>query len=173
MDERLLSLDDGRQAGRSLEHAMSRLSNRSGPPAGASESSPAGATAKDAGARRNWYLAYTRWRIGHLRHESVTYFRDSPHRSLIWFMVMRGYYDGAPPSLQDCIAASLCSIGTARAIITTAEAKRYFRFVSDPNDSRKRRIAPTAEVMTATASARPRPARGRTRSAQQDLPVVG
>ncbi|MFN4283569.1 MAG: hypothetical protein ACK4NA_13105 [Alphaproteobacteria bacterium] len=123
---------------------MPRLPHRGNLPASATRGLPADGTAKDAGDRRNWYLAYTRWRIGHLRHESVTYFRDSPHRSLIWFMVMRGYYDGTPPSLQDCIAASLCSIGTARAIITTAEAKRYFRFVSDPSDSRKRRIAPTA-----------------------------
>jgi hypothetical protein len=100
--------------------------------------------AADGDVRRNWYLAYTQWRIGHLRHESVTFFRNSPHRSLIWFMVMRGYYDGAPPSLQDCIAASLCSTGTARGIVATAQAKGYFRFVSDPGDSRKRRVAPTA-----------------------------
>lgn len=96
-----------------------------------------------AGERRNWYLAYTQWRIGHVRHESVTYFRDSRHRSLIWLLVMRGHYDGAPPSLQDCIGASACSAGTVRDIVAVAEAKGYFRFVSDPEDSRKRRIAPT------------------------------
>lgn len=123
---------------------MPRRPHRRALPMSASGPASVGAPGADAEERRNWYLAYTRWRIGHLRHESVTFFRNSHHRSLIWFMVMRGYYDGAPPTLQDCIAASLCSTGTARGIITTAEAKGYFRFVSDPGDSRKRRVAPTA-----------------------------
>lgn len=94
--------------------------------------------------RRNWYLAYTQWRIGHLRHESTTFFRNSPHRSLIWFMVLCGYYDDAPPSLQDCISASACSPGTVRGIVATAEAKNYFLCLDDPGDSRKRRIVPSA-----------------------------
>lgn len=147
MDERLISVDDGLHSVESPETAMPRLPHRRVSPLPASGGTALDGAARPAEARRNWYLAYTRWRIGHLRHESVTFFRNSQHRALIWFMVMRGHYDGAPPSLQDCIAASACSTGTARTIITTAEAKGYFRFVSDPGDSRKRRVVPTAHCV--------------------------
>jgi DNA-binding MarR family transcriptional regulator len=139
MDDALILPYGGRPAAELPQPAMP---HRRALPANGAMSADDAANAADE--RRNWYLAYTQWRIGHLRHASATFFRNSPHRSLIWFMVMRGHYEGAPPSLQDCIAAGSCSTGTARGIITTAEAKGYFRFVSDPDDSRKRRVAPTA-----------------------------
>lgn len=124
--------------------SAARLGGGAGAPSPRSFAAHDAATGHKGQERRNWYLAYTQWRIGHLRHESTTFFRNSRHRSLIWFMVLSGNYDGAPPSLQDCISASACSPGTVRGIVAEAEAKNYFLCLDDPADSRKRRIVPSA-----------------------------
>ena len=79
----------------------------------------------------NRYQAFAEWRIGTHRSSnrgrSVRFFRKTRDHTVIWTVVMRGYYAKVPPSVRDCIVAARCSKETARGIIVLAESLGYFQ----------------------------------------------
>jgi DNA-binding MarR family transcriptional regulator len=102
--------------------------------------------------RRERYLAFAEWRLGvqraRGRRKTVKYFRLTTHHVIIWTMIMRGYYAGRPPSLNDCLRAVTCAAETARKIIFTAEAKGYLEFRRSSSDHRKKLIYPSPQSIT-------------------------
>ena len=80
------------------------------------------------------------------RRKSVKYFRLTTHHLIIWTVIMRGYYAGHPPSLNDCLRSVTCAAETARKIIRTAHAKGYLEFRHAPSDQRKKLIYPSAAM---------------------------
>jgi hypothetical protein len=52
--------------------------------------------------------------------QSVRFFRQSIHHTLLWITVMRGYYLGRPPTVKEIILHSRCSKETMRTIIARA-----------------------------------------------------
>lgn len=102
--------------------------------------------------RRDRYLAFAEWRLGvqraRGRRKSVKYFRLTTHHVIIWTVIMRGYYAGRPPSLNDCLRSVTCAAETARKIIFTAQAKGYLEFRQSPADHRKKLIYPSAQSIT-------------------------
>jgi len=101
---------------------------------------------------RDRYLAFAEWRLGvqraRDRRKSVNYFRLTTHHLIIWTVIMRGYYAGHPPSLNDCLRSVTCAAETARKIIRTAHAKGYLEFRHAPSDQRKKLIYPSAQCIT-------------------------
>jgi DNA-binding MarR family transcriptional regulator len=93
------------------------------------------------------YLAYAEFRIAKHRAKPTSdifrYFRQTVHHSVLWMIVMRGYYVGKLPSLKECINEVRISKDTVRKIISGAEAKGYLEWRSAPDDRRKKLIAPT------------------------------
>jgi DNA-binding MarR family transcriptional regulator len=93
------------------------------------------------------YLAYAEFRIAKHRakptSEIFRYFRRTVHHSVLWMIVMRGYYVGKLPSLKECINEVRISEDTVRKIISGAEAKGYLEWRSASDDRRKKLIAPT------------------------------
>lgn len=105
--------------------------------------------------RKTWrdrYLAFAEWRLGvqraRGRRKTVKYFRLTTHHVIIWTLIMRGYYAGRPPSLNDCLRSVTCAAETARKIIRTAHAKGYLEFRQAPSDHRKKLIYPSAQAIT-------------------------
>lgn len=82
------------------------------------------------------------------RRKSVKYFRLTTHHLIIWTVIMRGYYAGRPPSLNDCLRSVTCAAETARKIIRTAHAKGYLEFRQAPSDQRKKLIYPSPQCIT-------------------------
>jgi hypothetical protein len=70
---------------------------------------------------RDRYLAFAEWRLGvqraRDRRKSVKYFRLTTHHLIIWTVIMRGYYAGRPPSLNDCLRSVTCAAETARSFV--------------------------------------------------------
>jgi hypothetical protein len=101
---------------------------------------------------RDRYLAFAEWRLGvqraRDRRKSVKYFRLTTHHLIIWTVIMRGYYAGRPPSLNDCLRSVTCAAETARKIIRTAHAKGYLEFRQAPSDQRKKLIYPSPQCIT-------------------------
>lgn len=97
------------------------------------------------------YLAFAEWRLGvqraRHRRKTVKYFRLSTHHLIIWTTIMRGYYAGRPPSLNDCLRSVTCAAETARKIIRTAHAKGYLEFRQAPADQRKKLIYPSLQCI--------------------------
>lgn len=95
----------------------------------------------------NPYLAYAEFRIAKHRakptSQTFRYFRQTVHHSVLWMIVMRGYYVDDLPSLKDCILEVNISKDTVRKIINDARAKGYLEWHSAPDDRRKKLIAPT------------------------------
>ena len=94
----------------------------------------------------NVYHAFAEWRLGTHRSgrgRSVRFFRLTRDHTVIWSMVMRGYYAGLPPTIRECIAEVRCSKETARRIILVAESRGYFQLRPTPGDKRKRLVVPT------------------------------
>jgi hypothetical protein len=93
----------------------------------------------------NVYHAFAEWRLGTHRSgrgRSVRFFRLTRDHTVIWSMVMRGYYAGNPPTIRECISEANCSKETARRIILLAEARGYFQLRPTPGDKRKRLVVP-------------------------------
>lgn len=95
----------------------------------------------------NRYLVFAEWRIAtHRRRDgrqSVRFFRKTRNHTLIWTVVMRGFYSGRPPSVNDCIAEATCSKETSRKILLAAEAAGYFELRPAADDSRKKLVYPS------------------------------
>lgn len=95
----------------------------------------------------NRYLAFAEWRISthrsSTRGRSVRYFRLTRDHTIIWTIVMRGYYAGVPPNMRECIAAVRCSKETARRIITLAIARGFLLMRASADDARRKEILPS------------------------------
>lgn len=99
----------------------------------------------------NAYLAYAEFRIAKHRakptSQTFRYFRQTVHHSVLWMIVMRGYYVDDLPSLKDCIHEVNISKDTVRKIINDAQARGYLEWRSAPEDRRKKLIAPTRQCI--------------------------
>lgn len=99
----------------------------------------------------NRYQAFAEWRIGTHRSSnrgrSVRFFRKTRDHTVIWTVVMRGYYAKVPPSVRDCIAAVRCSKETARRIIVLAESLGYFQIKLSPDDARRKQVLPSRQCV--------------------------
>lgn len=94
----------------------------------------------------NPYREFADWRLrtfaGRAR-ESVRFFRSSLNHSVVWMLVIRGYYDNNPPTVGECIDIGLCSRLTTRKLIADAVSLGYLEVQSDGGDQRKRNVHPT------------------------------
>lgn len=93
------------------------------------------------------YLAFANWRFD-IQHSnkvrrSIFFFRRSFDHSLIWTLVMRGYYRNALPSVRDCQNAARCSRLTTRKLLANAVAEGFLAIRPAPDDNRKRLVHPT------------------------------
>lgn len=99
----------------------------------------------------NRYQAFAEWRIGTHRSSnrgrSVRFFRKTRDHTVIWTVVMRGYYAKVPPSVRDCIASVRCSKETARRIIVLAESLGYFQIKLSPDDARRKQVLPSRQCV--------------------------
>jgi len=98
-------------------------------------------------ALKDVFLAFANWRF-QIQHSnkvrrSIFFFRRSFDHSLIWTLVMRGYYRNALPSVRDCQNAAKCSRLTTRKLIADAVAQGFLEIRPAPNDNRKRLVHPT------------------------------
>lgn len=96
---------------------------------------------------REIYFAFANWRseiqaTTRIRH-SIFFFRRSFDHSLIWMLVMRGYYSGSAPSVRECLDAAKCSRLTTRKLLADAVAKGFLEIRPAPDDHRKRLVIPT------------------------------
>jgi len=99
----------------------------------------------------NRYQAFAEWRIGthrsSTRGRSVRFFRQTRDHTVIWSVVMRGYYAKVPPSVRDCIAEVRCSKETARRIILLAESLGYLQIRPSPDDARRKQVMPSRQCV--------------------------
>jgi hypothetical protein len=97
----------------------------------------------------NYYQAFAEWRIGThrstTRGRSVRFFRQTRDHTVIWSVVMRGYYAKVPASVKDCIAEVRCSKETARRIILLAESLGYLQIRPSPDDARRKQVMPSRQ----------------------------
>jgi hypothetical protein len=96
---------------------------------------------------RDVYFAFANWRSEIQAttkvRRSIFFFRRSFDHSLIWMLVMRGYYGGRAPSVRQCLEAAKCSRLTTRKLLADAVAKGFLEIRSAPDDHRKRLVHPT------------------------------
>ena len=96
---------------------------------------------------RDSYFAFANWRSEIQAttkvRRSIFFFRRSFDHSLIWMLVMRGYYGGRAPSVRECLEAAKCSRLTTRKLLADAAAKGFIEIHSAPDDHRKRLVHPT------------------------------
>jgi hypothetical protein len=101
---------------------------------------------------KNPYKAFAEWRLNTHRStnrgRSVRFFRLTRDHTVIWSVMMRGYYAKVPPSVKECIAAVRCSKETARRIIVLAEARGYLQVRPSPEDARKKQVVPSRLCVT-------------------------
>lgn len=109
------------------------------------------AAERRAAGRKDVYLAFANWRFQVQRsakiRRSIFFFRRSFDHTLIWTLVMRGYYRKALPSVRDCQTAATCSRLTTRKLLADAEALGFLAIRPAPNDNRKRLVHPTERAV--------------------------
>lgn len=79
--------------------------------------------------------------------ESVRFFRSSLDHSMVWMLVMRGYYDSRPPTVGECQDIARCSRLTTRKLIGDAISKGLLEVRSTSDDHRKRFVCPTEKTI--------------------------
>jgi hypothetical protein len=79
--------------------------------------------------------------------ESVRFFRGSLDRSMVWMLVMRGHFDGNPPTVGECQSIGRCSPLTARKLISDAVVLGFLELKTDSVDHRKRTVCPTERTI--------------------------
>jgi hypothetical protein len=106
---------------------------------------------RQAAERTGVYLAFAEWRFQVQRsakiRQSIFFFRRSFDHTLIWTLVMRGYYRKSLPSVRDCQNAATCSRLTTRKLLADAEALGFLAIRPAPDDHRKRLVHPTARAI--------------------------
>ena len=104
-----------------------------------------------AAATANPYLAYAEFRVAKHRAKPVSetfrYFRQTADHSILWVVIMRGYYLGEPPTLKACILEARSSKETVRKIILDAQAKGYLTLRQATDDRRKKLVWPTRQCI--------------------------
>lgn len=107
---------------------------------------------RHAGERADVYRAFADWRFQVQRsakiRRSIFFFRRSFDHTLIWTLVMRGYYRGSLPSVRECQNAATCSRLTTRKLLADAEALGFLAIRPAPDDNRKRLVHPTARAVS-------------------------
>jgi len=102
--------------------------------------------------RTDIYLAFANWRFQVQRtakiRQSIFFFRRSFDHTLIWTLVMRGYYRKSLPSVRECQNAATCSRLTTRKLLADAEALGFLAIRPAPDDSRKRLVHPTERAVS-------------------------
>jgi hypothetical protein len=97
------------------------------------------------------YLAFANWRFQTQRaskiRQSIFFFRRSFDHTLIWTLVMRGYYRKSLPTARDCQNAASCSRLTTRKLLADAAALGFLAIRPAPDDSRKRLVHPTPRAV--------------------------
>ena len=108
-------------------------------------------TGKTADMGSNPYLMYTEFRIAKHRakpaSEIFRYFRQTIHHSVLWMVIMRGYYLGNPLSVKQCINEVQISKDTTRKIILIAAARGYLEIRAAEGDGRCKLVRPTRECV--------------------------
>lgn len=96
---------------------------------------------------RDIYFAFANWRSEIQAttkvRRSIFFFRRSFDHSLLWMLVMRGYYGQRAPSVRECVDAAKCSRLTTRKLLADAVAKGFLEIRPAPDDHRKRLVHPT------------------------------
>jgi hypothetical protein len=97
------------------------------------------------------YLAFAEWRLriqfAQSSRQSVLFFRRSRDHSIVWMLVMRGYYMGAPPSVRECQEKATCSRPTTRKMLADAQARGFIDIRPAADDSRKRLVYPSKRAI--------------------------
>jgi hypothetical protein len=97
------------------------------------------------------YLAFAEWRLriqfAQSSRQSVLFFRRSRDHSIIWMLVMRGHYLGAPPSVRECQEKATCSRPTTRKLLADAQARGFIDIRAAADDSRKRLVTPSKRAI--------------------------
>src|SRR5882757_2117004 len=100
----------------------------------------------------NWYWGFAERQFKVHRsktaEQSVRFFRQSIDHTLLWIMVMRGYYLDKPPTVKEIILQSRCSKETVRKIIARAQLKGYLEAEVSDQDRRRRLVRPTKLTIT-------------------------
>jgi hypothetical protein len=94
--------------------------------------------------------AFADWRLqtyARRPRESVRFFRSSLDHSMVWMLVMRGYYDNSPPTLGECQDIARCSRLTTRKLIADAVSKGLLEIRLAADDHRKRIVCPTERTI--------------------------
>jgi hypothetical protein len=94
--------------------------------------------------------AFADWRLqtyARRPRESVRFFRSSLDHSMVWMLVMRGYYDNSPPTLGECQDIARCSRLTTRKLISDAVSKGLLEIRPAAADHRKRIVWPTERTI--------------------------
>jgi DNA-binding MarR family transcriptional regulator len=97
------------------------------------------------------FLAFAEWRLriqfAQSSRQSVLFFRRSRDHSIVWMLVMRGYYMGAPPSVRECQEKATCSRPTTRKMLADAQARGFIDIRAAADDSRKRLVYPSKRAI--------------------------
>lgn len=99
---------------------------------------------------QNAFRDFADWRLQIYKvrpRESVRFFRSSLDHSMVWMLVMRGHFDGSPPTVGECQSIGRCSPLTARKLIADAVVLGYFELRTDSIDHRKRSVYPTERTI--------------------------
>jgi hypothetical protein len=94
--------------------------------------------------------AFADWRLqtyARRPRESVRFFRSSLDHSMVWMLVMRGYYDDSPPTVGECQDIARCSRLTTRKLIADAVGKGLLEVRPAADDHRKRIVCPTERTV--------------------------
>ena len=97
------------------------------------------------------FLAFAEWRLriqfAQGSRKSVLFFRRSRDHSIVWMLVMRGHYMGAPPSVRECQEKAICSRPTTRKMLADAQARGFIDIRAAADDSRKRLVYPSKRAI--------------------------
>lgn len=99
----------------------------------------------------NPFRDFADWRLQIYKdrpRETVRFFRRSINHSMVWMLVMRGYFDGQAPTVGECQDIGKCSRLTARKLIADAVALGYLELRTDSEDNRKRTVYPTDRTIS-------------------------
>ena len=94
--------------------------------------------------------AFADWRLqtyARRPRESVRFFRSSLDHSMVWMLVMRGYYAKSPPTVGECQDIARCSRLTTRKLIADAVSKGLLEIRLAADDHRKRIVCPTERTI--------------------------
>ena len=97
------------------------------------------------------FLAFADWRLriqfAQSSRRSVLFFRRSRDHSIVWMLVMRGYYLANPPSVRECQEKATCSRPTTRKLLADAQSRGFIDIRAAEDDSRKRLVYPSKRTI--------------------------